>query len=134
MLTNFRIIENNFISFIYFFHRVLGTKFELAVATKENFFKNKICHQNKFIIIFKTSTPFEFGIKMTKKFTSELEIGERFTTAISGISVKKVTKLRNSIFQVSIFNTPLHAWLHAKSIHIVCIVTRTKNLGWNQVK
>ena len=30
---------------------------------------------------------------MIVKLTSELEISERFTTAISGISVKKVTKL-----------------------------------------
>ena len=79
-----------FFSCYFFWDRVA---FNPANSLAWNYFKNKIFYQNKFIIIFKKSTPFEFCIKMTAKFMSELEISERFTTAISGISVKKVTSI-----------------------------------------
>ena len=55
-----------------------------------DFVINKLFHQSS---KFKLMTPFVFCIKMILKLTSELETGERLTMAISGISVKKVTKL-----------------------------------------
>ena len=62
-----------------------------------SFFSNKMFHQNKICEMFKSIPPIQVLHKNGCDFPSELEIIESFATAISGISMKKVTELLSNL-------------------------------------